>query len=146
VSIDTSPKSVILVATSSSKQVFRGMKRPIHSISWKVHSPKSISSILHGSVPIKLEDGLFSGPWLIALTQLQGIGVINEDSRRREFPGGDTGMSHSLLSGWWGWVAENGSRIAWCAHPREKSAPGLVNAGIYRLVKETLRKIVRTRD
>jgi hypothetical protein len=31
------------------------------------------------------------------------------------------------------------------ARPREKSAVGFVNASIYRLVEETLRKIVRTR-
>jgi hypothetical protein len=38
VSIDTSPKSVILVATSGGKHVLRGMKRFIHWSAWKRNS------------------------------------------------------------------------------------------------------------
>ena len=36
--IDTSPKSMILVATSSGKQVLTGMNKLIHSSAWKVNS------------------------------------------------------------------------------------------------------------
>jgi hypothetical protein len=51
-----------------------------------------------------------------------------------------------LLLGW-GWVAEIGGCIAWwCEHPTEKSASNYKDSSIHRLIKGTLRKIVRTRD
>ena len=79
-SIDTSPRCVILVATSSGKQVLRGVNKLIHSISWKGPSPKSTSCILHSPYPIKLEDGLLSGPWLIALNPPSRYRAMNEHS------------------------------------------------------------------
>src|SRR5215204_5364877 len=45
-----------------------------------------------------------------------------------------------------GWVAEMGGCIAGCAHPLEKSAADFGDASIHRLIEETLRRIVRTRD
>ena len=52
---------------------------------------------------------------------------------------------HSRIEGW-GWVAEMSGRFAGCSHPLEKSVPGFVGASIHRLVEETLRRIVRTRN
>jgi hypothetical protein len=45
-----------------------------------------------------------------------------------------------------GWVVGMGGRIAGCAHCLEKSAPIFAGASIHRLIKETLRRIARTRD
>jgi hypothetical protein len=52
VSIDTSPKSMILAATNSGKQVLRGMNKLIHSSAWNRHSRKFISKILHKAAPL----------------------------------------------------------------------------------------------
>jgi hypothetical protein len=41
---------------------------------------------------------------------------------------------------------EIGGRVAGCAHPLEKSAPNIKDTSIHRLIKETLRRIARTRD
>jgi hypothetical protein len=45
-----------------------------------------------------------------------------------------------------GWVVGIGGRIAGRAHPLEKSAPIFAGTSIHCLIKETLRKILRTRD
>jgi hypothetical protein len=45
-----------------------------------------------------------------------------------------------------GEVAESKWLVLPPAYPRDKSAPSFADTSIYRLVKETLRKIVRTTD
>jgi hypothetical protein len=48
--------------------------------------------------------------------------------------------------GRWGSVRGNAGLISESAHPPEKSAVNFRDTSIHRLVKETLRRIVRTRD
>ena len=57
--IDTSPKGMILVATSSGKQVLRGMARLIHRSAWNRNSQKFASRMLHRAARVEVKNGLF---------------------------------------------------------------------------------------
>ena len=55
VRIGTSPKRMILAATSAGKRVPRGMGRLIHRSAWKGYSPNVRCSILHNSPRSRLK-------------------------------------------------------------------------------------------
>ena len=58
--IDTSPKGMIIVATSSGKQVLRGMARLIHLSAWNRNSAKLQASYASSGLLVTLSNSKYT--------------------------------------------------------------------------------------